>query len=452
MEISQNSSDQNDKMPSVHLPSSSSSDPSQTDGRSGFDLMDVDGVDSGEETETLESCDCDFTDSTKFPYAWERRLFPLVSRWKWLKCELHEINERIASCDRDIEHLRKNKLARRRNNFDVAGHISNEEWKSIHPLFRSKNRITKRLPGDKKKARPQKPESELLLSKEEAPGIEEEVAVNPPVAPKQKKEKKISRGEHFDAIPTPDRGKKLSQSENPLTFRKRKYESSQYDIDNVVLPFNFSFPSVNIPSQIEKVEISTPTWRLIEPLPPTLPDKKRPSKKRKQKDRPLPVPEQIATEPPPPKASSDEDTSDDAFYKRHRPKEILERKAAGLPIEENLMTNFRRHSVAQNTSSSDKILISTSFSGENIQDTFLVTSGVFDPGGEDWDALEDSSKPEEPASDPDELERTFETQREIMQLNWEVSIESKMDDRIMLRFRALVGKASLPTEHPELES
>ena len=67
-------------------------------------------VDSGEETEEMDECECPFPSSTRENIAvekWEATSLQLGWRWKWLEMQANELQKQVQSCDSKLESISK---------------------------------------------------------------------------------------------------------------------------------------------------------------------------------------------------------------------------------------------------------------------------------------------------------------------------------------------------------
>jgi len=99
---------------------------------------------------------------------------------------------------------------------------------------------------------------------------------------------------------------------SPKTLRKKSLRTRDFDIDNIVIPFNLTGSAQHIPV-IRPKEIFVPVWKNIEDYD----------------TYPTELQTKMNTDD-----SSNEDTSDEVFSFRHKTLEIQERSRYLMPIEQ----------------------------------------------------------------------------------------------------------------------
>ena len=225
----------------------------------------------------------------------------------------------------------------------------------------------------------------------------------------------------------------MSKSTSSLTTSyNRISKSSQFDIDNIVVPYGFSFHH----SVIEKpdpVVIHTPDWRSLSALFRSSSSEQVHMKKivkgmsfsAQDVSQPY-FQDEENTE------SSEENTDDEVFYQRHRPLEIRERSLAGNQCEEQARKNqflLRRTFSAQLKNERD-------VKESVIQDTYLVTSEMNGPYEKELNGLSDQHLGNNSYCLLDKRKRSIPELYDCNTSNmWEVSPKKSKRGKIVLCFR-----------------
>jgi len=251
-------------------------------------------------------------------------------------------------------------------------------------------------------------------------------------------ERKRKRPDSSKRTPTP-KGKTAKKSKSPSlssTSPRRISRSSQFDIDNVVIPFNFSFQSPVVP-KIERVDIHTPTFRSLSTRKLSSSSRGHEPKKSVVMNLSFSAPDQTnssnESDLKEEVESSEEDTDDELYYQRHRPLEIRERRIAGVPIEDS---SEKSSFVSRRTVSMGK---ASERRKSDHQDTFLVTSEMLDPD-EEKELSRSSEVGDGRLSEGRKVKRKRENEKKksedsMESLQWQVSPKESKQGKIVLCFR-----------------